>query len=173
VGSPSQSLLTVRLVRPEEADEAGRLVVAAFEAMPGTHMSGGYAAELADVAGRSSVSEVFVAVDDGAIVGCTTLVTDWMSPMAEQMLEAECQIRMMAVDPSRQGRGIGQLLLGAAMSRARGPDGFPAMFLHSTPQMHAAHRLYQRNGFVRVPERDWAPVPDLLLLAFRLDLARA
>jgi ribosomal protein S18 acetylase RimI-like enzyme len=170
VGSRSHPPVTVRLVRPEEAEEAGRLVVAAFAAMPGNHMSGGYADELADIAGRSSVSEVLVALDDGALVGCTTLVMDWMSPMAEQALEGECQIRMMAVDPSRQGQGIGQHLLDAVTARARGSRA-AAMFLHSTPEMHAAHRLYQRNGFVRVPERDWVPVPDLLLLAFRLDLA--
>ena len=38
--------------------------------------------------------------------------------------------------------------------------------------MTAAHRLYLRNGFVRIPERDWLPEPGLLLIAFGLDLAR-
>ena len=27
--------------------------------------------------------------------------------------------------------------------------------------MTAAHRLYERLGFVRAPERDWSPVRDL------------
>jgi hypothetical protein len=36
--------------------------------------------------------------------------------------------------------------------------------------MAAAHRLYARLGFVRVPERDWEPVPGVQLLGFRLDL---
>jgi hypothetical protein len=39
--------------------------------------------------------------------------------------------------------------------------------------MNAAHRLYQRNHFVRVPERDWLPDPDVPLIAFRLDLCGA
>ena len=39
------------------------------------------------------------------------------------------------------------------------------------PAMTAAHRLYLRNGFVRVPQRDWVPEPDLTLIAFRLELA--
>ena len=47
------------------------------------------------------------------------------------------------------------------------------MFLHSTPWMEAAHRLYGSMGFVRVPERDWLPVPDVPLLAFRLALTDA
>jgi ribosomal protein S18 acetylase RimI-like enzyme len=101
------------------------------------------------------------------------LVTDWRSPLAEQVLDGECQIRMMAVAPEMQRRGIGQLLLDAAIERARdpGPATFEALFLHSTPLMTAAHRLYQRNGFVRVPERDWLPLPELTLIAFRLDLS--
>jgi hypothetical protein len=36
--------------------------------------------------------------------------------------------------------------------------------------MTAAHRLYERSGFRRVPERDWTPTPEVPLLAFRLDL---
>jgi ribosomal protein S18 acetylase RimI-like enzyme len=172
-GGVGSDPVIVRLVRPEEAEEAGKVVVAAFEAMPGAHMTGGYAEELADVAGRAEVSEVFVAIDDEVVVGCTTLVTDWRSPLAEQVLDGECQIRMMAVAPEMQRRGIGQLLLDAAIERARdpGPATFEALFLHSTPLMTAAHRLYQRNGFVRVPERDWLPLPELTLIAFRLDLS--
>ena len=162
--------LVVRLVRPEEAEAAGRLVVAAFEAMPGAHMTGGYAEELADVAGRSAHAEVYVAVEGDDVAGCTTLVTDPHSRLAEEVQEGECQIRMMAVAPSRQGHGIGQRLLDAVLQRVTADNAFDAIFLHSTPSMTAAHRLYQRNGFVRVPERDWYPLPTLTLIAFRLAL---
>jgi hypothetical protein len=37
--------------------------------------------------------------------------------------------------------------------------------------MHAAQRLYRAAGFVRLPERDWSPVPAVTLLAFGLRLA--
>ena len=39
--------------------------------------------------------------------------------------------------------------------------------------MHAAHRLYERLGFVRTPERDWNPIPhlgDFTLLTYELTL---
>jgi ribosomal protein S18 acetylase RimI-like enzyme len=36
--------------------------------------------------------------------------------------------------------------------------------------MHAAHRLYERLGFTRVPERDWSPVPGVQLVAYALPL---
>ncbi|MDQ6617506.1 MAG: GNAT family N-acetyltransferase [Actinomycetota bacterium] len=159
----------VRLVRPEEAEAAGQVVVGAFAAVPGAHMNGGYANELADVAGRAMQSEVLVAVDESGVVGCVTFVPDHRSPLAEQVRPGECQVRMMAVAPAYQGRRLGQLLLDAALERAR-LLGKEAVFLHSTPAMTAAHRLYQRNGFVRVPDRDWIPEPDLTLIGFRLDL---
>jgi ribosomal protein S18 acetylase RimI-like enzyme len=160
----------VRPVGRDDAEAAGRVVLAAFGAMPGTHMNGDYAAELADVEGRAKVSEVLIALDGAEVVGCVTFAPDLRSPMAEKLEEGECQIRMMAVAPSHQGRGIGQLLLDAVLDRARARKR-RAVFLHSTPVMSAAHALYQRNGFVRVPERDWLPEPDLLLIAFRLDLS--
>jgi len=39
--------------------------------------------------------------------------------------------------------------------------------------MLAAHRLYRRLGFVRVPERDWEPVPGVVLWAFGIELGQA
>jgi hypothetical protein len=42
--------------------------------------------------------------------------------------------------------------------------------ISSLPQMAAAHRLYTRLGFRRLPERDWTPVPGVDLIAFTVDL---
>jgi ribosomal protein S18 acetylase RimI-like enzyme len=134
-------------------------------------MSGGYEKELADVARRATEAEVLVAVDGDALVGCVTFVPDSANPWAEELDDGEASIRMLAVDPAVQGRGAGRALLDACIQRASGL-GRSALFLHSTPWMSAAHRLYQQAGFVRVPERDWLPVPDVPLLAFRLDLPR-
>lgn len=165
--------MQVRAVRPDEYERAGQVVVAAYRALPGEHMTAGYAAELADVAHRAGEAEVLVAVEaegDGAILGCVTFVPDSTSPWAEFVEADEAAIRMLGVDPAAQGRGVGQALLDACLSRA-GELGRGAVFLHSTPWMTAAHRLYERAGFVRVPDRDWRPLPTVPLLAFRLPLA--
>jgi hypothetical protein len=37
--------------------------------------------------------------------------------------------------------------------------------------MQAAHQLYERAGFSRLPDRDWYPVPGKILLAYGLILA--
>jgi ribosomal protein S18 acetylase RimI-like enzyme len=44
------------------------------------------------------------------------------------------------------------------------------MVLSTSTAMTTAHRLYERLGFVRLPERDWSPVPGVHLLAYVLDL---
>jgi ribosomal protein S18 acetylase RimI-like enzyme len=76
---------------------------------------------------------------------------------------------MLAVAGRAQGRGVGEALVRACIDRAR-EVGSHRVVLHSTPWMQAAHRLYGRLGFVRRPDLDWTPVPDIPLLGFSLDL---
>ena len=45
------------------------------------------------------------------------------------------------------------------------------MVLSSSTTMHTAHRLYERLGFTRLPERDWSPVAGVQLVAYRLPLS--
>lgn len=162
--------MLVRSVRPEEFERSGQIVVAAYLALPGQTMTDGYAEELADVAHRSVEAEVLVAVDPlEEVLGCVTFVPDHTSVWAEEVRPGEAAIRMLGVDPAAQGRGVGLALVEACLERAR-RLGREAVFLHSTPWMTAAHRLYGRLGFVRVPERDWLPVPEVPLMAFRLVL---
>jgi hypothetical protein len=37
--------------------------------------------------------------------------------------------------------------------------------------MHAAHRIYDRMGFVRSPDRDWWPTPEIRLITYRLEFS--
>jgi GNAT superfamily N-acetyltransferase len=161
----------VREIEPGEYQPAGQVVLDAYRALPGEHMSGGYQAELADVARRAVEAEVLVAVDEGQLLGCVTYVPDLASPWAELLREGEAAVRMLATDPAVQGRGVGTCLLDACIQRAA-TKGREGLLLHSTPWMASAHRLYQRAGFQRVPDRDWFPEPDVPLLAFRLALTR-
>lgn len=161
--------LTVRTVHPDEYEAAGALVVSAYEALPGAHLSGGYAAELADVARRAREAEVLVALDATGLLGCATYVPGHSSPWAELLQGDEAGLRMLAVRPASQRRGAGRALLEACVGRARSHRR-SALMLHTTPWMTAAHRLYEGAGFVRFPERDWMPEPDVPLLAYRLSL---
>jgi hypothetical protein len=44
-----------------------------------------------------------------------------------------------------------------------------AVVLSTEPDMYAAHRLYQRRGYVRQPDRDWQ-AGRFRLMVFRLQL---
>jgi ribosomal protein S18 acetylase RimI-like enzyme len=158
----------IRPVAASEHESAGRLVVTAYEALAGGHLTGGYAHELSDVARRSKEAEVLVAADPG-LLGCVTFVPDMSSPWAELLEEGEAGIRMLAVLPEAQGRGIGRALVEACIERARASKR-TALMLHTTPWMAAAQHLYESIGFERFAERDWLPVPDVPLLAYRLPL---
>ena len=40
------------------------------------------------------------------------------------------------------------------------------MALSSLHEMTGAHRIYERLGYVRLPDRDWSPYQDVHLIAF-------
>jgi ribosomal protein S18 acetylase RimI-like enzyme len=62
--------------------------------------------------------------------------------------EALAHIRGMAVDPSRQGRGLARSLLAAALDEIRAA-GVRRVTLDTTPPLRRAMRFYERNGFRR------------------------
>lgn len=157
-----------RLVRPAEHEAAGAVVLHAYQDFRVGY--GAYARELADVAGRAGVAEVYVAVEDGEVVGCVTFVTDPDSPMWEWTATDAAGIRMLGVRPDAQGRGIGRRLSELCLERAR-QLGRASVVLHSEREMVGAHRLYGSLGFERDDALDWyIPEEDVQLLGFRLVL---
>jgi ribosomal protein S18 acetylase RimI-like enzyme len=131
----------------------------------GDHM---YLAELRDVARRAAQAELLVAADDGRVRGTVTFVPDG-GTFGEIAGPQEAEFRMLAVDPAARGRGVGTALLRRVLddSRRRGRTG---VVCSSLPEMRAAHRIYERLGFRRVPQRDWSPIPGVELLAFAVSL---
>ena len=162
--------MRIRDATAADADPAGRVVLEAYRSLPGYEAEPDYEIELADVTSRlPPVAEVLVADDGGRVIGCVTYVPGPESPLAESYQAGEAGIRMLGVDATARGRGVGRLLVQTCIDRARAA-GRGAVFLHSTSYMHGAHRMYGGLGFVRAPDRDWEPFPGLLLLAFRLPL---
>lgn len=133
-----------------------------------------YFQELKDVAKRAESSEVLVATaHDGRILGGVTYVPS-PGPMADLARPGESEIRMLAVSHEARGQGVGQALLQACIDRASaaGSGTGTGLVLCTQPTMHTAHRLYERLGFTRAPERDWKPIPgnDFTLLTYELTL---
>lgn len=128
-----------------------------------------YGVELADVDRRAGLAELLVARDEqDRIVGSVALVLDGdFGEVTES--DDEAAFRMLVVDPAAQGRGVGELLVTECLARARAA-GKRRMVLSTSTVMLAAHRLYERLGFTRLPERDWSPVPGVDLIVYALEL---
>ena len=77
--------------------------------------------------------------------------------------------RLLAVHPDARGRGVGRLLTEECIRRAR-ETGRAAVGLHTTMLMNVARAMYERMGFVRIPEYDFFPIPSFRVMAYRLTL---
>lgn len=161
---PELPELLVRRAGPRDHDAAGALTVAAYQPFL-TGPEDTYAAKLADAASRDAEAELWVAEADGVLLGCVTICPPG-SPWREIARDDEGEFRMLAVSPDAQGRGVGRALVEQVLDRFRA-DGASAVAMSSLRMMTSAHRLYARLGFTRLPERDWAPMPGVDLIAFR------
>jgi ribosomal protein S18 acetylase RimI-like enzyme len=112
---------------------------------------------------------VLVAVDDGGDLIGTVMLQMW--PLVGHVVQGpdEAEVRALAVRPAARGSGIGRALVAAVIERAV-RENVGHLLLYTQPEMIIAHRLYEDAGFVRLPERDWAPEPGLNLLAYGLVL---
>ena len=131
--------------------------------------SADYEPALRDVGSRARSATVLVAEVDGRLTGAVTVATrggEW----AEQAVPGEAVIRMLVVRSDARGAGTGEALVRACLDVARA-DGCTVVRLSSQEDMTAAHRLYERLGFVRTPSFDWRPVPELFLRTYARALA--
>ncbi|MDB1087532.1 GNAT family N-acetyltransferase [Streptomyces sp. ACA25] len=166
--------IDIRAARPEEWDEAGELSAQAY--LQGGLLGPGaadspYLAQLRDARPRAQHAELLVAAGpaDGDLLGTVTFVAVPGSRYSEIAQPGEAEFRMLAVLPRARGRGIGEALVRECVRRAAalGRDRVALSVLDGN---RSAHRLYERLGFGRVPERDWQPLPGLSLLVFTLPL---
>lgn len=147
----------------------GAVTLAAYEPFLGD-AEDHYREHLADVEGRDRGAEVWVALpDDGdAILGNVT-VCPAGSSWREVSRDGEGEFRMLAVAPEAQGQGVGMTLASMVVERFRS-EGARGIALSSLESMSGAHRIYDRLGFRRAPERDWSPAPGVHLIAFHKEL---
>jgi len=148
-------VIDVRPAMPDEYGEAGRVTALAYREFvaPGEAEWEDYLQHIADVESRAGTATVFVAVDDGRIVGSATLelgrrIDDDDPPLRED----EAHIRMLGVDPDARGRGVARALMEACFATAR-DAGRTRMTLHTTHRMTGAQAMYEGMGFVRLADR--------------------
>ncbi|MFI2430871.1 GNAT family N-acetyltransferase [Streptomyces sp. NPDC018693] len=165
--------IAIRPAIPTEYGTLGELTAQAYldDDLLTFPESAWYLTELKDVAERASAAEILVAVDGDDLLGGVTYVPS-PGPMADLARPAEAEIRMLAVARAARGRGVGEALVRACVDRARAAGDRTGIVLSTQPAMRSAHRIYERLGFTRAPERDWKPIPgsDFTLLTYELTL---
>ncbi len=165
----------IRTARLHEVDAVGALTVEGYDAngyltLPDGTFDHAYGSWLADGATRARDGVLMVAVSrDDELLGTVTWCPPG-SPFRELATRDEQgEIRTLSVSPAARGRGVGAALTDWCLAEAR-RAGLSQIVLSSLPEMTPAHRLYATRGFVRRPELDWHPFPEVLLWAFALDL---
>jgi ribosomal protein S18 acetylase RimI-like enzyme len=160
----------LRAALPDELAAVGELTLAAYVADGYLNEDAEYADELRAAAHRAAEADLVVAVDRAShqLLGTVTFCVNG-SHYAEISRAGEAEFRMLAVRPDARGRGVGEALARWCVDRAR-ERGCRAVVLSSLDRMTAAHRLYERLGFTRLPARDWEPAPGIRLIAYELPL---
>ncbi|TDW83564.1 GNAT family N-acetyltransferase [Kribbella sp. VKM Ac-2566] len=156
----------IRPAVPAEYDAVGELTVEAYS--HDGFVRGEYAMTLRAAADRAAKAELWVAADASGLLGTVTYCPVG-SVYREIGRDDEGEFRMLGVAGRARGLGIGTALTEHCISRTR-ELGQRRIVMSSAVYMTTAHRIYERLGFVRLPERDWSPIPGVDLYAFALDL---
>jgi len=117
--------------------------------------------------------EFFVMEDGGKIVGSVVLFPAQLDAYEWQTGKAEYpEIRMLAVDKESRGHGIARELVKHCILVSQ-EKGYTHIGLHTADFMKGAMKLYEDMGFVRVPELDFEPANDgVMVRGFRLNMEK-
>ncbi len=173
-GKTKRDILVIRDALPGEPDAVSRLLQAAFQqyadSIPGEAWQF-YLQDILDVRGRLAESELIVARLGGRLAGTVTLYMDPAKSAEGGWPRGWAGLRLLGVHPAFRGRGIGRALMEECLRRCRSA-GILTVGLHTATMMDVARRMYEKIGFVRVPEYDVHPRPGVVIMAYRLDLDR-
>ncbi|PPG33210.1 GNAT family N-acetyltransferase [Pseudoclavibacter sp. RFBB5] len=166
--------VVVRLVRPSEVDAVAELSLRAYELE--YSISGSYRDDIISVGERAAAHQVWVAVDpqSGELLGSVATPKPGEHLTSLPQRDDELDFRLLAVDPSARGRGVGAALTTLVIELAR-LRGLRRVVMNSGPQMVRAHRLYERLGFSILESRVRTVDPGdgrapFQLLAFSIDV---
>ena len=89
--------------------------------------------------------QIFLAIDDGEVVGCCAL--------KNHQEKQSYELAKMAVSPLHQGKHIGYLLGKTVLDYAR-QNGITRIFLEGNTHLEASIALYRKFGFAEIPLKD-------------------
>lgn len=123
------------------------------------------------IAGPEDNIQQIVAELNGEVVGTVALFgadTIGYEGLKEDLLQYP-ELRLLAVSTTCRGQGVAKALVQECIDRSKAL-GYSSMGLHTSEFMETAVQLYKNLGFVRVPEQDFVPLDDgIVVIGFRID----
>jgi predicted N-acetyltransferase YhbS len=145
----------IRDFTPADADAVNTVALAAFEQYRGAYSDWpDFANQIGAMTRLAENGEIIVAESGGRVAGAVAYVGPNAAKPA-MFDPAWPVIRMLVVDPSERGQGLGRALTEECIRRAR-RDGAAQIALHTSPIMQVALAMHLRQGFM--PLRETAPV---------------
>jgi GNAT superfamily N-acetyltransferase len=170
-------LYTVRNAKPLEFSEIGKLMVHVYsqlEGFPKELEQPNYYKMLANVGELTNKpeTELLVAVsNEGKIAGAVVYFGDMQyygSGGTATQEKNSSGFRLLAVDPTTRGGGIGKILTQACIQKAKDSKRVQ-LIIHTTNAMQTAWKMYEKIGFKRSVDLDFMQ-GELSVFGFRLAL---
>lgn len=164
----------VNIREAEARDDAaiGELLVEAFVStyavkLPDVRVTEQRKRDLRDVAAKRAVAKVWVAEDEGRVVGTVAL---WPpgAKGGEAWVPRAADLRHLAVAATHRGGAVSRALLEAAEGWARA-SGCVGVCLHVRRGALGVAALYSARGYQRTPGGDLDYRPDVFLEAWLLE----
>ncbi|NLG54146.1 MAG: GNAT family N-acetyltransferase [Rhodococcus sp.] len=162
-------MIEIRDIRPEDYEKVADLTAISYVGGGFVDALSPYASRLRDTAFRAKKARVRVAELGGEVVGSVT-VANHDSTFADVAQDGEIEMRMLAVTPEARGTGVGSALVRDVLDIAY-DQGSQAVVMSTHEKMVDARRIYDRNGFVPSPERNWEPVAGVELTVLVREIA--
>jgi GNAT superfamily N-acetyltransferase len=165
---------TIRNANPSEFETIGKLLVQVYsqlEGFPKESEQPNYYKMLANIGELTTKPEtqLLVAVCNDKIAGAVVYFSDMQyygSGGTATKEQNASGFRLLAVDPSTRGLGIGKLLVLDCISKAKDKK-HRQMIIHSTKAMETAWKMYENLGFKRSEDLDFMQ-GELPVFGFRL-----
>ena len=147
LGSEEQGM-TIQLHQfaPTDEEAVNRVALAAFEQYRDEYQDWeAFTRRIGSMSVLAQSAEIIVARSGEQVVGAVAYVGPG-NPKAEFFAPEWPILRMLVVEPSFRGRGVGRALTQDCIRRA-GRDGAALIALHTSRIMKVALAMYQRLGF--------------------------
>ncbi|MDH7447166.1 GNAT family N-acetyltransferase [Aquimarina sp. 2201CG14-23] len=175
--SIDQQEYLIRDAKPDEFLQIGKLMVQVYsqlEGFPDQKEQPEYYKTLYNIGSltKKPKTRLLIAVSaTGKIVGGVVYFSDMQyygsGGIATQEKNA-AGFRLLAVDPTIRGKGIGKLLTTYCIDRAK-EEKQKQLIIHSTVSMQVAWKMYENLGFKRSKDLDFKQ-GELAVFGFRLSL---